>query len=339
MNNDIGIRNLTFDELVVTFKEMKQIDMSKIEINDSDNFTYFEDGSINVDSAKTTAVKYFESGLYKISLEIDSHDFLGSIQDFNKAIELDPNYSEAYYCRGFTKMYLLDYKSAVIDFSMVIKLAPNYVKAYIDRGISKFRMALCPKDAEEAINDFNRAIELEPENSQAYFTRGIVNLTINKESGFKDLLQAYVLGSSEALVVIAEEELLEFVTTENYELLAILCSEYSNDKSFDHYKNGQYQDGIDSVIKALKIFPRAIYLDTLALGYYYLEDYKLAIEASNNCIEIDIDKGTEKGEHYTTRAKINIKLNHIEKAIEDLRKALELDPDYEEAIQLLKSLK
>ena len=73
----------------------------------------------------------------------------------------------------------------------------------------------------------------------------------------------------------------------------------------------------------------------MALGYYYLGDYKLAIQTSNNCIEIDIDKGTENAENYTTRAKINIKLNHIEKAIEDLRKALELDPDYGEAIQLL----
>ena len=113
-----------------------------------------------------------------------------------------------------------------------------------------------------------------------------------------------------------------------------------NDKSYDYYENGQYQEGIESVKKALEIIPNdSSFYDTLALGYYYLGDYKLAIEASNNCIEIDIDKGTEKAEHYTTRAKINIKLNHIEKAIEDLRKALELEPNYEEAMQLLKSLK
>lgn len=38
------------------------------------------------------------------------------------------------------------------------------------------------------------------------------------------------------------------------------------------------------------------------------------------------------------RGKINIKLNNIHKAIEDCKKALELDPDCEEAEELLKSL-
>jgi tetratricopeptide (TPR) repeat protein len=36
---------------------------------------------------------------------------------------------------------------------------------------------------------------------------------------------------------------------------------------------------------------------------------------------------------------IYLKINNNEKAIEDLKKALELNPEYEEAIQLLDSLK
>ena len=114
----------------------------------------------------------------------------------------------------------------------------------------------------------------------------------------------------------------------------------NNSKSYEFYENGQYQEGINSVKLALEIFPEySNFLDTLALGYYYLGDYKLAIQTSNNCIEIDIDKGTENAENYTTRAKINIKLNQIEIAIEDLKKALELDPEYGEAFELLMNLK
>jgi hypothetical protein len=42
MNNDTGIRNLTFDELVETFNKMKVKDMSKFDIEDGDDFTYFD---------------------------------------------------------------------------------------------------------------------------------------------------------------------------------------------------------------------------------------------------------------------------------------------------------
>ena len=147
-----------------------------------------------------------------------------------------------------------------------------------------------------------------------------------------------------------EENVNELLTSKhdnefNKDLLASVINKFStahidNDKSYEYYENGQYQEGIDSVKKALEIDPdNSGFLDTLAIGYYYSGNFKLAIKNSNNCIEIDIDKGAENPEHYTSRAKINIKLNHIEKAIEDLKKALELDPDFEEAIQLLESFK
>ncbi len=117
-------------------------------------------------------------------------------------------------------------------------------------------------------------------------------------------------------------------------------SNFLNDEAYLNYDIGGYPEGINSVKKALEIEPdNSGFLDTLAIGYYYSGNFELAINTSNNCIEIDIDKGTENAEHYTSRAKINIKLNHIEKAIEDLIKALELDSDFEEASQLLKSLK
>ena len=91
---------------------------------------------------------------------------------------------------------------------------------------------------------------------------------------------------------------------------------------------------------ALELIPNnPCFLDTLALGYYYLGDYKSAIQASTNCIFFDIVEDSENAEHHLTRAKINIKLNKIEHAIEDLKNAIELDPDFEEAIQLLETLK
>ena len=80
MNNATVIRNLTFDELVVTFKEMKEIDMSKIEINDSDNFTYYEDGSIKDDNEENVKLNFNDMKLIIKELKVETIlvDFVNS---------------------------------------------------------------------------------------------------------------------------------------------------------------------------------------------------------------------------------------------------------------------
>ena len=120
----------------------------------------------------------------------------------------------------------------------------------------------------------------------------------------------------------------------------IAKSNFLNDEAYLYYDNSDFQEGINSVTLALNIIPDdSGFLDTLALGYYYLENYELAIESSNRCIELDNINNSQNPEHYTTRAKINIKLNNLENASEDLKIAIKLDSDFEEAMQLLESLK
>ncbi len=119
----------------------------------------------------------------------------------------------------------------------------------------------------------------------------------------------------------------------------IAKSNFLNDEAYLYYDNSDFQEGINSVILALNIIPDdSGFLDTLALGYYYIGDYKLAIKTSDKCIQLDNINSSQNPEHYATRAKINIKLNKIENAIEDLKIAIELDPDFEEAIQLLETI-
>ncbi len=81
-----------------------------------------------------------------------------------------------------------------------------------------------------------------------------------------------------------------------------------------------------------------------------IEDYKGAIEDYSMVIQNRQDKYGVDGPSSENAAKIlaslyhnrgiaRSKINEYKEAIEDLIKALELDPDFEEAIQLLDSLK
>jgi len=71
-----------------------------------------------------TAENYLDKGVDKYN----KGDYSGAIQDFKKAIELDPNDAEAYGGRGLAKILLGQKDSGCLDLSKASKL--GYMDAY-----------------------------------------------------------------------------------------------------------------------------------------------------------------------------------------------------------------
>ena len=87
-----------------------------------------------VSSSKQTAEEYFYSAFAKDDLG----DYTGAIQDYNKAIELDPDLAMAYNNRGKAKISLGDNRGAIQDLNKMIELNPYDAKAYNNRGTCKY---------------------------------------------------------------------------------------------------------------------------------------------------------------------------------------------------------
>jgi tetratricopeptide (TPR) repeat protein len=68
--------------------------------------------------------------------ELDAGDLDGALADFNRAIELDPNYSAPYFNRGLLRTRQADYDGAISDFTKAIALNP-IAEAYLDRGAAR----------------------------------------------------------------------------------------------------------------------------------------------------------------------------------------------------------
>jgi len=77
-----------------------------------------------------TAEDYFNSG----NAKHDLNDYKGAIQDYNKAIELKPNYAKAYYGRGIVKILLGQNDNARLDLSKAGEL--GFAEAY--KAIEKY---------------------------------------------------------------------------------------------------------------------------------------------------------------------------------------------------------
>ena len=99
-------------------------------------------------------------------------EYQHAIEDYDRAIELDPNYARAYASRGSAFRSLRDYKHAIDDYNRALEYKPNYLWAYAGRG----QAYSLQKDYTHAIQDLNHAIKLEPNYGWAYFLRGFTHL-------------------------------------------------------------------------------------------------------------------------------------------------------------------
>jgi predicted Zn-dependent protease len=86
----------------------------------------------------------------------DLKQYTKAIQDYNTAIRLNPDFDKAYSNRGNIYYDQKNYPMAVRDYSKSISLNPVYKLAYLNRGITYQKMS----QPNQACPDFKRACEL-----------------------------------------------------------------------------------------------------------------------------------------------------------------------------------
>ena len=95
-----------------------------------------------------------------------------AIERYSHAINLNPNYAEAYTNRGLAYHKKGDYDRAISDHNTAIDLNPNYAEAYFNRG-GAYKSK---NNYDHALADFTKAIEFKPDFAGAYNHRGVVYL-------------------------------------------------------------------------------------------------------------------------------------------------------------------
>ena len=78
-----------------------------------------------------------------------------SLNDFNKALSLNPACSEAFYNRGNLFYYTGKPDNAISDYTKATELNPDYNEAYFNRAVVKFNL----KDKDGACKDWLLAKE------------------------------------------------------------------------------------------------------------------------------------------------------------------------------------
>ena len=101
-------------------------------------------------------------------LEGKKAEYEKSIEHYTEALDINPDFPEAYYSRGSAYHDLGEVNLAIKDYSKAIELNPEYPKAYLNRGVAYDQKGA----VERAIEDWTKAIELNPDYVLAYNNRG-----------------------------------------------------------------------------------------------------------------------------------------------------------------------
>ena len=112
-------------------------------------------------------------------MKVHLKQHFAAIADYDKAIQLNPDYAYAYICRGNAKRKLEQYFAAIADYDKAIRLKPDDATAYDNRGRAKHYLGQSFVD----IADYDKAIRLEPDdafNAFTYFKRGDSNYKLGR---------------------------------------------------------------------------------------------------------------------------------------------------------------
>ncbi|WP_238845516.1 tetratricopeptide repeat protein [Nostoc edaphicum] len=255
-----------------------------------------------------------------------------ALQDFDRAIELDPKYDWAIACRGQTYHKMKCYREALQDFDRAIELNSKFDWAIAHRARTYHRM----KFYREALQDFDRAIELNPKFDWAIVLRA---QTYHRMKFYREALQDF----DRAIELNPKFDWAIAHRARTYhrmkfyrEALQDFDRAIELNPKFDWaiVLRAQTYQSMERYPEALKDFDRAIELNPKydwaivhrGQTYLMLKLYNEALADFNRAINLDSDSNWK----LYNRALAYLALNQADKARADLLLAIKLaKEDYE----------
>ena len=222
-----------------------------------------------------------------------------AIKDYDEAIELRPDDADIYCGRGLVYAKKGEFDRAIEDYNRAIKFKPDHANAYYCRGIAYFNKG----DHDRALKDFDKVIELKPNYGEAYFNRALAYENKGDlDRALKDFDKAIKLKRD-------------------------FADAYSG-RGLAYSQKGDHDRALKDFDKAIELRPddAEIYCGR-ALAYENKGDHDRAIKGYDKAIELKPDDA----EIYCDRALAYENKGDLDRALKDFGKAIKLKPDYGEA--------
>lgn len=212
---------------------------------------------------------YYKTGIdfeQKYRETYDDADFYKSLQNYNEAIKLDPDYAEYYYGRGslYEARFVEfnnknDLQEMLNDFEEAYRLDPSLAEANLALGWTYYYK----QDNEKAFEFFRKSVDLDTTNSEVNFNVG----------SFLRSLGLY----SVATIYYSRALTFDPIHIQAYRIFS-MCNSYL----------GKYELAVESLNKVLEMNPQnASHQLLLARQYIFMRDFSRASEIIDLAERID----------------------------------------------------
>jgi tetratricopeptide (TPR) repeat protein len=109
-----------------------------------------------------------------------------ALDDFNRALEIDPTHQDGYLGRADTLNTMGRYEESLRDYNKALEIKPTMANAYINRAIAYSHLG----QYEKAIADYEKGLELDPEiDDKPSFFKRLFSNDPNTEKGIRNYLE------------------------------------------------------------------------------------------------------------------------------------------------------
>jgi len=247
-------------------------------------------GNTSNKSVKEEAIACYNRGIDNLAAGVE----IPAMEEFNKAIKIDPKFAAAYIRRGVLYSRKYEKDKAKADFDSAVKLDENNFLAYFNRGAVQ-------NDRQSEIADYTKAIEIDPDYLSAYIYRGYAYTRI------KDYDHA-----------IADFTAVLRFRPDDINVLYLRAKAY-NSKS-------DYNRAITDFTSIIRIKPDDVTAYYLRGDMYYFDkkDYKNALTTYSSIIDIFPNDPNA----FYIRGRVYEDLKDYNLAVSDWAAAAKLEPNY-----------
>ena len=252
-----------------------------------------------------------------------------AIKDLTTAIELKPGLALAYYYRGHAYINGNEYDLAIEDYTKVAQLKPDFVEACFSRGAAYAKKG----KFESAIEDYTKVIQLKPNFAEAYFGRGVVHdLRGECAHALEDFAHVIQLKPdfaearcSRGFIYAKKGDIDHAMEDFNtaIELKPDYAEAYCN-RGNAYHRNGEIDCAVANYDQAIELEPDYINAHyNRGTAYVNKADFDLAILDYNRVIGLKPDSA----DAHFGRGVAYFEKGNYNQAIEDFNKVMELKPD------------
>lgn len=252
-----------------------------------------------------------------------------AIADYTTANSINSKSPYAYYNRGIIYSKIEEFSKALEDFTVAIRLLPSRSEFFYNRACCYKKL----KDYQKALKDFSKYISTHKSSYDAFFYRGICYEYLN--------MLREALADFETATMLSPKQIPPY-----YHIANIYSILNNNEKAIESLKTilninpnkslayhnigllytkcGMLDEAITYFNKSIEKGPNnSVYYHNRSCAYELIGDIDQAIEDLSSAIKLD----GEKAIYYNGRAFLYFKEKKYAQAIEDYTSALKIEPN------------